>query len=167
MYEVLVKEFRNLESRYRIEDWEDGTYHLIYEIWDDGICLNDRFPPGWTEFDTGLHIYGDIKSAEQEGNRYLLQNSKHSELLFDHGKIVIWYWDEGEHDASKLPINNLVIYDKDDNEIWSIGAFLHRDEVCIGIRKITESSFNFITFSGMCYEMDVESLCEIRHFITK
>lgn len=159
------KEIPSTEVRYVVEKRADA-YVLKLQKWDDGQGWNYQFPPGWGEYDCEIHLYSDADAAKRTGNFYLVTHAKCKKYEI-HDRIIVWYWNDGESRADKLPVDNLLMYDNDYNEVWSMREFLNRKEMCTGVSIDGDKSFWFQTFCGVAYQIDIENLSEIKHMITK
>ena len=72
-------------------------------------------------------------------------------------RIVIWFIDEEERDASKIPSNNLFILDRDGVELWSMKDALKREDACTLLRIEGEKAY-FATYNGFGAWIDVQTL---------
>ena len=73
------------------------------------------------------------------------------------GRTVVWFFDDKEHDASRLLPDNLFIIDEHGNEIWSMREAVGREDVCVLLRVDGERFF-FATFNGFSAWMDMDTL---------
>ncbi|MGN0387607.1 MAG: hypothetical protein ACI4ER_02245 [Suilimivivens sp.] len=145
----------NIKYAYKIEELDNGLYSLIFQKWDDGRGgWNYNFPPGFADLHDGIHLYNELEKAKSDGNIFLISNAGHKILEIDTNKIV-WFWNEGESNASKMPVNNLIIYNNSYQQIWKIDNFLGYDEMCTGISQKSKSTFYFCTFMGLGFTMEI------------
>lgn len=155
---------------YSIEKSEDGLFYLTYEKWNEGKSWNMLFPPFWGEYrlDTAVHIYQNVDDAKRAGNNFLIDKAAYKTIEMESCKIV-WYWIEDESNAAKSPFNNLMIYDDRDNEIWNINNFFHADEMCTGLRKISDHTFYFTTFmcEGITMKITEQEISCINKVLTR
>ena len=87
---------------------------------------------------------------------YDLNTNKHKR--FDIGdRTVLWFFDEEEHDASKLLPYNLFILDSGGNELWSLKDLAKREDTCVLLR-IEGGRLYFATFGGFSAWVDAETL---------
>lgn len=144
---IYTYEIVNIEFRYVIELCENGLYSLKFQKWDDGKSVYWNFPPGWGDYDTEsiIHIYESESDARRDGNIFMIERAAF-ETIDIGGYKVVWYWKD-ESDASKLPVDNLRIYNNKFDEVWNMKRVLNRSEMCTGIHCISEESFAFTTFS--------------------
>lgn len=87
---------------------------------------------------------------------YDLKTHKHKRFPVGE-RTVLWFFDEEEHDASKLLSHNLFITDADGNELWSLQDVDKADDACVLLR-IEGGRMYFVTFSGFSAWVDVGTL---------
>ena len=81
-------------------------------------------------------------------------------------RSLIWFWDDDEHHASKLLLNNLSVCEEDNQELWNMKEAVGFDDVCVGCSLLADT-FTFVTFSGIRYTIDLQSFQVLRKQITK
>ena len=72
-------------------------------------------------------------------------------------RTVIWFIDDEERDASKIPSNNLFILDRDGGELWSMKDVLKHEDTCTLLRIEGEKAY-FATYNGFGAWIDILTL---------
>jgi hypothetical protein len=139
---------------------------LKCQQWNNGAGWNYQFSPSWVDYDTGVHIYDDIMSARRAGNAFLINQSS-CKIIEIQNKMVVWYWDFDESNAAEMPVDNLVIYDGEYNEVWDIHTFLGREEMCTGVGEVDNITIGFNTWCGIRFEIDIVTFEEKKRTLTK
>lgn len=81
-------------------------------------------------------------------------------------RILIWFWNDSEHHASKLLLNNLSVCEENGQELWNMKDVVGYDDACVSC-ALLEEAFTFVTFSGIRYTIDLQSFQVLRKQITK
>lgn len=94
------------------------------------LCENGLYSLKFQKWDDGKSVYWNFPPGWGD---------------YDTESIIHIY--ESESGASKLPVDNLRIYNNKFDEVWNVKRVFNRSEMCIGIHCISEESFTFTTFS--------------------
>lgn len=163
---TFTREIGGLGYRY-VAEKRESYYLLKLQRWqEESDGWGDRFPPGWVDWDSDIHIYADLESAQRDGNRFLVEHAE-CKLLQMENRNVVWFWNTSESNVAKQPADNLVIYDESFSELWNLRTFLNRIELCVAVSQIDNRTIRFITFMGIAYVMDVYSFEILENHITK
>lgn len=88
------------------------------------------------------------------------------EIAFDDKKLI-WIWDNQETSAAQLPLNNLFILDAQGREVWNMKDCVGYDDVCVGMHKVEDDSFYFVTFMGLGFTIDLHRFQVLKKQMTK
>ena len=96
-------------------------------------------------------------------NMYDLKTHKNRQFTVN-SRTVVWFFDEEEHDASKLLPDNLFVTDERGNELWNMREAVGREDTCVLLR-IEGEKFYFTTFNGFSAWVNVNTLevSEMKH----
>lgn len=92
--------------------------------------------------------------------------SKHKEYIIG-DKRIIWFWDEDNHNAKELKVNNLCICDSNYKELWNMRRVLICDDSCVGVRLLENNLMYFVTFYGLGFTINLGDYSVIKKVITK
>ena len=150
-----------------VAEKRESYYLLKLQRWqEESNGWGDRFPPGWVDWDSDIHMYADLESAQRDGNRFLVKHAE-CKILQMENRNVVWFWNTSESNVAKQSADNLIIYDERFSEMWNLHTLLNRVEMCVGVSQIEKRTIRFTTFMGISYVMDVSRFEILEKHITK
>ena len=67
---------------------------------------------------------------------------------------LIWDYDKNNTNAAKISDNNLKLMISSDT-VWNMRDTVGYDDCCVGVHKLSENEFYFVTFLGLGFTMQI------------
>ncbi|MEG0367193.1 MAG: hypothetical protein RR585_10180 [Coprobacillus sp.] len=96
----------------------------------------------------------------------LMKTLPYQEYQFNN-KIIVWFYDLHNHQASELYLNNLFVCDCSYHVLWNMKDAIGYDDTCVLFRVVNEESFYFSIFMGLGFTIDIHNFSIISKIITK